>query len=863
MDTKNNKQEKQGNRRLRAIAPDAVAVVLFVLISVAYFFTPLTQGLVLSGNDITGGVGAGHERLEYLERTGHETRWTNALFSGMPTYQIAPTYKSRSVLSALERVYELGLTDCVMYVFILLLGFYILMRVMRARPPVAVFGAVAWAFSSYFFIIIGAGHLWKVLTLAFIPPTVAGMVLCYRGKYLWGGVMTMFFIAWQILSNHLQMTYYFLIAMVLLSIGFLVAAVMDHKLPQFFKGVGVFVVASLVGVAVNGSNLYHTYQYSKQTMRGSSELAQTDAGKKAASGLSKDYITQWSYGVGETFSLLVPNVKGGASGALSMNEKAQADSHYSEYAQTLQQLYPQLGGATPGLSQYWGEQPGTSGPVYVGALVCLLFVLSLFVVKGPVKWSLLVVTILSILLSWGHNFPALTNWMIDNFPMYNKFRAVSSVLVVAEFTIPLLAALGLARIVREPELLRRRPAPLYISFVITAGLCLLFAVAPGTFFGDCLTNSEREVLGQLRQVISPETVNTYAADITAIRHSILSADAWRSLWVIVIGMAVLMVYRLGKLRATWMVAIITVVCLVDMWSVNRRYLNDEMFVDPMQKQQVFAKTQTDEQILQDKSLDYRVLNFASDTFNENETSYWHKSIGGYHAAKLARYQDLISQCIAPEMQAVVKALQQPGADFTKFNGDTVCPTINMLNGRYFILPVGEGRTVPLRNASAFGNAWFVSTLKYVDGAKAEMDALKKGDRRHEAVADKSFASTLGAEYSSAPDTSAVITLTGYEPNALTYKLNSKAGGVVVLSEIYYPGWTATLDGKDIAIGRADYVLRALRVPAGSHTLALKFDPQSLHTTEAVAYAALAVMLLSLVAAVVVTLRRRKKDTVEK
>lgn len=855
----------QSKSLLRRITPDAVAVVLFVLVSVAYFFTPITQGLVLSGNDITGGVGAGRERMEYLERTGNDTRWTNALFSGMPTYQISPSYKSRSVLSGLERVYELGLTDCAMYVFILLLGFYILMRTFRARPPVAVFGAVAWAFSSYFFIIIGAGHLWKVLTLAFIPPTIAGMVLCYRGKYLWGGVMTMFFIAWQILSNHLQMTYYFIFAMVLISVGFLITAIREKQLVRFAKGVGIFVVASLIGVAVNSSNLYHTYQYSKQTMRGSSELA--TAGKhdqSAASGLSKEYITQWSYGVGETFSLLVPNVKGGASGAMTANEKAQADSHYAEYMQTLQQLYPQLGGSTPGLSQYWGEQPGTSGPVYVGAFVCMLFILSLFYSKGAVSRCLMLVMVLSMLLSWGHNFPAFTNWMIDNFPMYNKFRAVSSILVVAELAIPLLAALTLSRMVSEPDLLRKKPIPLYISFGVTAGLCLLFAITPGTFFGDCLTGNEHKILNELRGILQPEMVNSFATDITAIRHSILSSDAWRSFWVIVVGMAILMIYRSGKLKSTWMVVAVTVLCLVDMWGVNRRYLNNDMFVDPLQKEQVFAKTATDEQILQDKSLDYRVLNFASDTFNENETSYWHKSIGGYHAAKLGRYQDLITYCIAPEMQALMQAIPQVAGDFSKFDADTVCPTINMLNTKYFIMPLQQGKTIPLQNPCAYGNAWFVDKLTYVDGAKAEMAMLKKINRRVEAVADKSFEKELGAAYANAAaDTTSKIVLTAYEPNELTYNVDSKNGGVVVLSEIYYPGWTATLDGKDIMIGRADYVLRALRVPGGKHTLVLKFDPQSLHTTETLAYAALVVMLLALVAAVAVSVCRKKKTASEK
>lgn len=855
-----NKKVSPAAQAIRRIAPDAMAVVLFVLISVAYFFTPITQGLVLSGNDITGGVGAGRERMEYLERTGEDTRWTNALFSGMPTYQIAPSYSSRNVLQGIERVYELGLTDCAMYVFILLLGFYILLRTFTVRPTISVFGAVAWAFSSYFFIIIGAGHLWKVLTLAFIPPTIAGMVLCYRGKYLKGGVMTMFFIAWQILSNHLQMTYYFIFAMVLMSLGFLIAAIKDKKLLTFAKGVGVFVVASLVGVAVNVSNLYHTYEYSKQTMRGSSELAKPASGsKKASSGLSKEYITQWSYGTGETFTLLVPNVKGGASGGLTMNERAQKNSHYNSYMQTVQQLYPQLGASTPGLSQYWGEQPGTSGPVYVGAFICMLFVLSLFVVKGPVKWSLLVVTILSVMLSWGHNFPAFTNWMIDNFPMYNKFRAVSSILVVAEFTIPLLAALALAKVVRKREQFAHNLKYIYISFGITAGLSLLIAVAPGMFFGNCITSGEQQVLTRLSEILSPQTVAVFSGDITAIRQSIITADAWRSFWIIVIGAAILVAYCKTRIRNAYAVGALTLLCLIDMWGVNRRYLNNEMFVDPLQKQQVFAMTKADEEILKDKSLDYRVLNFASDTFNENETSYWHKSIGGYHAAKLSRYQDLISQCIAPEMQATMKALSESGGDVSKINGDSVHPIINMLNGKYFILPLQNNERLPMPNTSAYGNAWFVDALTYVDGASQEMATLKTISPRHTAVADKSFENILGKAYTNAaPDTTAQITLTAYEPNALTYELNSQNGGVAVLSEIYYPGWTATLDGNPIEIGRANYVLRALRVPAGKHTLALSFDPQSLHTTEAIAYAALAVMLLTLIAAVAVPVIKRRK-----
>lgn len=856
----NSKEKSRSASWLRRIGPDAGAVVLFVLISVAYFFTPLTQGLVITGNDVTGGVGSGHERLEYLQRTGKETRWTNALFSGMPTYQIAPSYKSRDMLSAAEKVYELGLSNCVQYVFILLLGFYIMLRAFRVRPPAAVFGAIAWAFSSYFFIIIGAGHIWKVLTLAFIPPTVAGMVLCYRGKYVWGGVLTMFFIAWQILSNHLQMTYYFIFVMLILSLGMLIVAIKEKKLPQFFKGVAVFAVASLVGVAVNASNLYHTYQYSKQTMRGGSELATASTkGASQKSGLSHEYITQWSYGTGETFSLLVPNVKGGASAGLSMNEKLQDNSHFQSYIQTLQQLYPSLGSSTPGLSQYWGEQPGTAGPVYVGAFVCLLFLLSLFIVKGPVKWCLLVITLISVLLSWGHNFPALTDWMIDHFPMYNKFRAVSSILVVAEFSIPLLAALGVAKIADDPNVLRKNSKFLYITFGVTAGLCVLFALSPTTFFGDLLTQNEHNVLAQLRGVLPPETVNTFAGDITALRGSLLTADAWRSFWVIVIGMAILMIYRTGKMRGAWMVAGVTLLCLFDMWGVNRRYLNNDSFVEPEQQAQTFNATPADQAILRDKSLDYRVLNFASDTFNENETSYWHKSIGGYHAAKLARYQDLITECIAPEMQGLMKIFSKDGIDMGKVNGDSVCPIINMLNGKYFILPMQQGQNMPLLNPYAMGNAWFVNKVVLVDGARAEMDSLKKINLRTTAVADKKFSKELaGVSPDGAADTVSKIRLTAYEPNKLTYDVKSPKGGVVVLSEIYYPGWTAAVDGKPVEIGRADYVLRALSVPAGNHTLVLSFDPKSLHVTEAVAYGAFAVMALAFIGAIVYSVRRNRK-----
>ena len=852
---------------LKRFGPDVAAIVLFVLLAVAYFITPLTEGLVLTGHDTTGGVGAGHERMEYLERTGEDTRWTNALFSGMPTYQIAPSYSSQRTLSSLLRIYELGLSDCVMYVFILLLGAYILMRAFGFKPLIGVLGAVAWAFSSYFFIIIGAGHIWKVLTLAFIPPTVAGMVLCYRGRYLAGGLLSAFFIAWQILSNHLQMTYYFLFVLFFLALGFLIQALQEKKLGQYFKGVGVFVVAGLIGISLNASNLFHTYQYSKQTMRGQSELTQPrqtgSASKGKSGGLSHEYITQWSYGVGETWTLLVPNAKGGASGALFENEKAQQNSHFSSYNQSVQQLYPQLGASTPGLSAYWGDQPGTAGPVYVGAFICFLFVLGLFIVRGPIKWTLLFLTVFSILLSWGHNFAPLTDWFIDNFPMYNKFRAVSSILVIAEFTIPLLGIMALVRIVKEPDVLQKKAPFVIVSLVLTAGASLLFALAPGVL-GDALTSAEQMIFGRLQQAFDPQFVAQYKGDVIAIRESIFSSDAWRSFFIILIGVALLWIYSKGKLRSSWLVAGITLLCLVDLWQVNKRYLNDNNFVEPYQKEQTFQKTATDEQILQDTALDYRVLNFAGDTFNENTTSYWHKSIGGYHAAKLARYQDIINHCLVGEMKNFMTAINKAQGDMTQIP-DSVTPVLNMLNARWFIMPLQNNQTAPLQNLNAMGNAWFVSTLKYVDGAREEMKALKTVDLRTCAVADAEFSKELGEAYTdNMADTTRRVTLTSYEPNKLCYDVQSLHGGLVVLSEIYYPGWTATLDGRPIEIGRANYILRAVRVPEGTHRLELTFQPKTISETETLAYVALAILLLSLLAAVVFGIRKMKgNNTAEK
>src|SRR5574344_230860 len=821
--------------------PDVLAVLLFAVLAFAYFFPADTEGRILYQHDSSAGRGAGMEINQYAgSHDGETTRWTNSLFGGMPTYQMAPSYGSSQSLSFIAKVYHLFLPDYVWYVFAYLLGFYIFLRAFDFRQSLAALGAIIWAFSSYFFIIIAAGHIWKVITLAYIPPTIAGLVLAYRGKYLWGGLVTALFVALQINANHVQMSYYFLPVMLFMVIAYLVKSIKEKKLAAFGKATATVIIGAVLGVCINLSNLYHTYEYQNESMRGKSELVKANNGNQTNSGLERDYITMWSYGVGETWSLLVPNVKGGASVPMVQNEIAmdKADSQYT-------QLYQQIG-------QYWGEQPGTSGPVYVGAFVLMLFILGLFIVKGPMKWALLAATILSILLAWGRNFMGFTDFFIDYIPMYSKFRTVSSILVVAEFTVPLLAMLALKKIVDEPDLLRKKMPYLYVSFGLTGGIALIFALLPTMFFDFVSSN---ELMQQLKGAPAD-----FVDLLSNMRKAIFTADCWRSFWVVIIGTLFLLLYKAKKLKAQYMIGAIAILCLIDMWQVNKRYLNDDMFVEKSQRDVPQQKTTTDEEILKDKSLDYRVLNLASNTFNENETSYYHKSIGGYHAAKLRRYQELIEAYINPEMQKSMKAVAGAQGDMSKVNGDSIFPVLNMLNTKYFIFPLQNNQTVPIQNPYAYGNAWFVDKIDYVANANEEISELGKINPRHEAVADSKFKTQLGE--SQAQDSSSIVKLTSYEPNDLKYDVKSGKGGIIVFSEIYYPGWTATVDGQNVELGRVNYVLRALNIKAGEHKVELKFFPKSVDATETIAYTAYGLLLLSVLLIVFFEWKKSKKQKSE-
>ena len=849
-------------REGRGWVSDVLAVLFFVAVSVVYFIVPIRVGLVLTGHDHTGGVGSGVEMDQYrATHNGERTRWTNTLFCGMPTYQMSPSYRSTETLSTLEQVYQLGLPGLsayAAYVFMMLLGFYIMLRAFDFRVWMAALGAVLWAFSSYYFIIIQAGHIWKLLTLSFIPPTIGGMVLCYRGRYMLGIVVTGFFTAMQVLSNHVQMSYYFLFVIGFMSLAFLIDAIRQKAFAKWLKATLCFAIGGILGVLINLSNLYHTWEYSKESMRGKSELTQKtkDPADQTSSGLERSYITMWSYGIGETWTLLVPNVKGGASQLLADSETAMKHAK--------QEFVPVYRAFT----QYWGEQPGTSGPVYVGAFVLMLFWLGFFIVKGPMKWCLVAATVLSILLSWGKNFMGFTDFFLDYVPMYDKFRTVASILVIAEFTIPLLAMLALKEIVTNPDCLRgkedhiSRVHYITISFCLTGGMALLFWLMPDVFFGNYVSTSDQMYMQQYVSAgyIPQEMAGQILANMSEMRRAMFTADALRSFIVVAIGTVLLLAYRFEKLKATPMIAGIILLCLVDMWGVNKRYLNDGMFSRPQTNAQAFPETEADKMILQDTDTYYRVLNLSVSTFNDNTTSFYHKSIGGYHPAKLRRYQELIEEHLQGEMGRINQAVVETGGHLEACNGDSLFAVLNMLNTKYVILPLKDNGKLPVQNPWAQGNGWFVEQIEYVPDADSEIAALHYIDLRTMAVVDKQFEGILGQEASPLRGgLEGTVELTSYEANRLSYKVKSKQGGVVIFSEIYYPGWTCTIDGQPSEIARANYVLRAIKVPAGEHEVVMTFDPQTVHITEAIAYSALAVLALMLIGLLGISIYRKKQQ----
>ena len=806
-------------------------LILFVFLALAYFVPAVFEGRELFQQDVAGASGNASDVHRFAEATGEVSYWTNSLFGGMPMYQISPSYPSLYVISKVQSILTLQWPFCLLpgyswLLFAMLGGFYLFLRALRLGRLPSVLGAVMWTFSSYFIILVVAGHIWKLMTLAFIPPTIAGIIYTYRGRYLLGGALTALFASLQILSNHVQMSYYFAFLILFLILGYLWEAVKGRQLRRFVFASLVTLGSGLIALGINSSNLYHTYEYGSETIRGGSELTTSPDDKMAgkaeatATGLDKDYITAWSYGKGETLTLLVSNVYGGATGALGENlsamERVPAD-------------YRQIIG---GLNHYWGDQPFTAGPVYVGAFVLLLFILGIFIVQGPLKWALLGGTLFSVFLAWGHNMMWLTDLFIDYVPLYNKFRTVSSILVVAEFTIPALAVLALIQFVREPRAVLQNKVALWVSLGLTLGLSLILALIPGTFF-SLMSDQEQDMFRQAMGN-SQLPIPSIMASLKDARASIVSSDAWRSVFVLLLSLGACALYVWGKIKSPVLYILIGVITLGDLWLVDKRYLNDEHFIDKaLVAQQAKPITDADRQILLDKDPHYRVMNLSVNSFNDATTSAHHRSVGGYHAAKLRRYQDLIEHQLSKQNMEVY----------------------NMLDTRYFILPDNASGKLHVEfNEKAFGPAWFVDQIQWVKNADEEMKALEDTPLQDKGIVDERFRPML-KDYQplAANDTvmpEPIVELRSYTPNKATYRTTTTHPRLLIFSEVYYPhGWKLMLDGKqELPLIRADYVLRAAYIPAGTHELEMTFDPSSIHRTELIAGVSTALLILLLVGA---------------
>lgn len=825
-----------------------LSLAVIAILSIAFFHPDASEGNQLRQHDMQQGAAIGQEVKEYLaENPGaEEPRWTNSLFSGMPTFQISPSYPSDSLFSWITTLYGAGLPSPSNLLFMMMTGMLIMLMAMRVRWYYALIGAVAWGFSSYFIIIIGAGHIWKFVTLAYIPPTIGGIVMAYRGRWLTGSALAALFAMMQIQSNHVQMTYYFLFVILSVIVCYAIDAVRRKKYARFLKATGALAVAAVLAVAANLPSLYNTWKYSKESMRGShTELTVAGAEDNKTAGLDRDYITQYSYGRAESFSLLIPNIKGGASARPVQGRMLPTSVMEVEDAQdkavNLNQAEMQY--VTDYVGQYFGEPEGTNGPVYVGAVIFVLFLLGCVIVRGPLKWALLAMTLLSVFLALGRNMQWLTDLFIDYVPMYSRFRTVESILVIAEFTIPVLAILALQRLLTTPKGYDRYFRPICVCFGITALLCLAGWLAP-SLYGPAISEADIQIsdmiaaqlqyAGYPREVAAQFSINNpvIAQFVTDVRYSMVSADSLRSLIFVVLTFGILWLCLKGKCKSWQGALMIGLLVAVDLYSVDKRYLSHDSFCSPeLSATDPFPLTDNDRQILADTAMNYRVMDIPR--FYAAEPSYHHKMIGGYHAAKLTRYQDLIDR----HLGNFARGGEVSRADFN---------VLNMLNAKYFITADNSLMT----NPDALGNAWFVDTVEVVDGADAEMEALGRINPATTAVADRRFTAVVdkAAAVKQPGDT---IFETSYAPGRLTYSATTANGGLAVFSEVYFPwGWEATVDGEPVDIARVNYVLRAIAVPAGHHKVEMRFNPRSVSATVGVAKGAVVAIYLMLGAALV-------------
>lgn len=817
-----------------------IAIIAFAAITLIYF-SPILEGKRIKQHDIEMHKGMSQEIVNFREETGEQSLWTNSMFGGMPAWNISVTQNS-NLMNHVNKILNIGFPHPIGSVFISMLGFFVLMMVLGANVWVSFLGGLAYGFTSYLFIIIGAGHNSKAVAMAYMAPVIAGIILTYKGKYLYGALLTATSLALETRAGHLQITYYLLLIVVCIAIGEFVKTIKNKEYAHFIKASAILVVAALIGVMTYITPLYANYEFGKETMRGKPVL--TKDVDNQTKGLDRDYVTQWSYGIGETWSLMIPNVKGGASAYIG-NDNAALEAADPRYRSAMAQQ-----------NAYWGDQPGTSGPVYVGAIICFLFILGLFIVKNEYKWILLGATILSILLSWGKNFMGFTDFFLDYIPGYNKFRAVSMTLVIAELCMPILACLALSEIIKNRDALKVKY--LYISFAMTAGLCLLFYLMPNVFF-NFLSKGEAAQFAELSTGKDAALYQTFSSQLENVRMAIFKKDALRSFLFISVAAIALLLFVKGKIKTTYLAAVLIAMLIFDMYPINRRYLNNDNFISKKQYDTPFKMSKADTYILNDSSLDFRVVNLTRDVFNDASTSYYHKSVGGYHGAKLRRYQDVIEHYLSAEIGNFSNIFQNANSDYDIIEGLKQQKVLNMLNTKYIIY---NPDAIPLMNPQAFGNAWIVNDIHWVDTPNEEIDAIAFVNPKNTAIINKEFESQLSG-YKSSTSSDGTISMSYYKPNEVAYTFNSTKDELVVFSEIWTKkGWKMYIDGKEHPILRADYLLRSALIPAGSHDIVMRYEPAIWKVGNIISLISSLIVILGLIAVTVYNFIQKKEKKAE-
>ena len=833
-----NKNFFQKNKNILSIV---AAILAFAVITLVYF-SPVLQGKRIKQHDIEMHLGMSQEINQFHEATGEQTLWTNAPFGGMPAWNISVSPKG-NLTNPVYKGLSLGFPHPIGSVFICMLGFFVLLLVLDCGFWISFIGAIAYGFTSYLFIVIGAGHNAKAMAMAYMAPVIAGVLLAYKGKYLWGWLLTAFAMAFEVRTNHLQITYYLALIIVILVIAELISDIKNKKLGHFFKASVGLAVAAIIGVLTCSTALYGNYEFGKETTRGKPVLASDQDNQ--TTGLDRDYITQWSYGKGETWTLLIPNAKGGASAYIGKQHPA-LDKADRQFKDTIAQQ-----------NAYWGDQPMTSGPVYVGAIVVFLFVLGALTVKGKLKWALLIATLLSILLSWGKNFMGFTNFFLDYIPGYDKFRAVSMTLVIAEITMPLLGFLGLAELMKDPDGFQKNIKKFYIALGITAGICLLFYLAPKTFF-SFLSQGEAEQFAAMSKGKDGAVYAQFASQLEDVRVAIFRKDALRSLLFIILAAVPLFLYGRGKLKGQIAFPILAVLVLVDMFPIDKRYLNNDKFVSKEQYSKPFTASAADQYILNDNDLDFRVADITKDMFNDASTCYFHKSLGGYSGAKLRRYQDVISQYLGSELNQLrgAKTAQDLMLSLSQQK------VINMLNTKYVIF---NPNAQPFPNANALGNAWVVNDIRWVSTPNEEIDAIAETNLAHAAIINREFAQQVG-NYQLTDSIVPEVILEDYQPNKLCYKFRGASTGatdanyLVVFSEIWTEkGWKMYVDGQEQPLLRANYILRAALIPGGEHDIVMEYAPKAYKVGNTVSFVSSLIMILGLIGALIYTFKPKKEE----